>query len=59
MNSKHVFLIVRTLAAWVITLLIVFPLIWLFVSRAGSLRKETPELEQEGEWTVYEKDWAA
>jgi nitric oxide reductase subunit B len=37
----------------------VFPLIWLFVSRAGSLRKETPELEQEGEWTVYEKDWAA
>jgi nitric oxide reductase subunit B len=37
----------------------VLPLIWFFVSRAVQLRRETPHLEQEGEWTVYEKDWAA
>ncbi len=37
----------------------VLPLIWFLLSRAGQLRRETPELEQEGEWTVYEKDWAA
>lgn len=37
----------------------VLPLIWLFLSRIGQIRQETPELEQEGEWTVYEKDWAA
>lgn len=36
----------------------VLPLMWFFVSRAGQLRSETPQLEQEGEWTVYEKDWA-
>jgi len=37
----------------------VLPLIWFFLSRAGQLKAETPELEHEGEWTVYEKDWAA
>lgn len=37
----------------------VLPLMWFFVSRAGQLKAETPELESEGEWTVYEKDWAA
>lgn len=37
----------------------VLPLIWFFLSRARHLKAETPELEQEGEWTVYEKDWAA
>ena len=29
---KHLALIVRTLAAWNITLLIVFPLIWLVIT---------------------------
>ena len=29
---KHLMLAVRTLAAWVITLLLVFPLIWLFIT---------------------------
>jgi nitric oxide reductase subunit B len=37
----------------------VLPLMWFFVSRARALRSETPELEHEGEWTVYQKDWAA
>jgi nitric oxide reductase subunit B len=37
----------------------VLPLMWFFVSRARQLRPETPELEREGEWTVYERDWAA
>jgi nitric oxide reductase subunit B len=37
----------------------VLPLMWLFVSKIGKLRAETPELESEGEWSVYEKDWAA
>jgi nitric oxide reductase subunit B len=37
----------------------VLPLIWFFLSRASRLRRETPELESEGEWTVYEKHWAA
>ena len=29
---KHLALIVRTVGAWIITLLIVFPLIWLFIT---------------------------
>ena len=37
----------------------VLPLMWFFVSRVGQLRAETPQLESEGEWTVYDKDWAA
>jgi len=35
----------------------VLPLIWFFVSRAGQLKSEVES--DEGEWTVYEKDWAA
>jgi nitric oxide reductase subunit B len=35
----------------------VLPLMWFFVSRAGQLREEVES--DEGEWTVYEKDWAA
>jgi nitric oxide reductase subunit B len=35
----------------------VLPLIWFFVSRVGQLREEADS--EEGEWTVYEKDWAA
>ncbi len=35
----------------------VLPLIWFFVSRIGQLRAEVDS--DEGEWTVYEKDWAA
>jgi nitric oxide reductase subunit B len=35
----------------------VLPLIWFFVSRAGQLRSESES--DEGEWTIYEKDWAA
>jgi nitric oxide reductase subunit B len=36
----------------------VLPLIWFFVSRGRQLNREEVEVE-EGEWTVYEKDWAA
>lgn len=35
----------------------VLPLMWFFVSRAGQLKDEADS--DEGEWTVYEKDWAA
>jgi nitric oxide reductase subunit B len=35
----------------------VLPLIWFFVSRSTQLMAEAPS--DEGEWTVYEKDWAA
>lgn len=35
----------------------VLPLIWFFTSRVGQLREESDS--DEGEWTVYEKDWAA
>jgi len=35
----------------------VLPLIWFILSRAGQLQEEVES--DEGEWTVYEKDWAA
>ncbi len=35
----------------------VLPLIWFFVKSAGQLKAEADS--DEGEWTVYEKDWAA
>jgi nitric oxide reductase subunit B len=35
----------------------VLPLMWFFVSRVGKLRAEADS--DEGEWTIYEKDWAA
>ncbi|MFQ5514025.1 MAG: nitric-oxide reductase large subunit [Myxococcota bacterium] len=35
----------------------VLPLIWFFVSRANQLKPESAV--DEGEWTIYEKDWAA
>jgi nitric oxide reductase subunit B len=34
------------------------PLIWFIVSRAFQLRRKEEAVE-EGEWTVYEDDWAA
>lgn len=49
----------RTIGATLFIVGGVLPLVWFFLSRAGQLRAETPELEDEGEWTVYEKDWAA
>ncbi len=33
------------------------PLMWFVLSRGGSLRRKEEEVE-EGEWTVYESDWA-
>jgi len=35
----------------------VLPLIWFIVRNVGQLREEVES--EEGEWTVYNKDWAA
>ena len=34
----------------------VLPLVWFLVSRTGQLKSESDS--EEGEWSVYEKDWA-
>ena len=36
----------------------VIPLIWFILSRATRIRRKEEAVE-EGEWTVYDKDWAA
>jgi len=36
----------------------VLPLMWFILSRAGQMRRDERDIE-EGEWTVYDKDWSA
>ena len=33
------------------------PMMWFIISRGTKLRRKEEEVE-EGEWTVYEKDWS-